>query len=120
MADILATAVDLQAAVGRAKVALLHKSGKKILCILFRNFDGAHGRRLLQSTHILPSEFLQPYMPRMAEACRVSAVTTGTTEGNDVSQLVYRNSVPAGHLVRRGHSACFAGLCRWSRVRARV
>jgi hypothetical protein len=84
--------------VARAQVALKNKTGK-IIAIVFRNFDGAHGRRLLHAAHIPQNEFLLPGMPRMAEVGRISAVTTGTTEGNDVFQLKYNGDARVDHPV---------------------
>jgi hypothetical protein len=98
--------VDLHDSASRAFVALRDKA-ERPLCIVFPNFDGAYGRHLIASANLQqdPHFPLPPGKPRMAEIGRTSSVTTGTTEGNDIFDLLSNRAVPCDHevvqLVRR-------------------
>jgi len=97
--------VDLHDAASRAFVALCDKAGRP-LCIVFPNFDGVYGRHLLASANLpCPAEHFPQGHPRMAEPGRITSVTTGTTEGNDIFDLLSNSAVPCDHevvqLVRR-------------------
>lgn len=104
--------IDLVEAAKRAEVAL-RDSKKRVLAIVIRNADGAHGHHLLASTRLEESDCgdLQRRTAAgseqsnvrqdmaMAGPCRTSSLTTGSGTTNDVFKTLFNGA--AGSLEAR-------------------
>ena len=88
-ASAKANAIDINAAVSRNEIALRDKNGHPI-AIVFRNFDGARGARLLASAALNPAHFLRDdgdptpgTTTAMAGPNRTSSLTMGSGQSNN-------------------------------------
>ena len=61
--------IDITAAVQRAEVALRDKDGK-VLAVVFRNFDGVYGQRILASAALKESELTNDWNKMASERVR--------------------------------------------------
>ena len=84
----------LTACVSRAEVVLSDKKGAA-LATIFRNFDGACGRELIEAARLegqlgdtLLADTLARSMPKMAGLDRTTALTTGSGTSSDVYDLM--------------------------------
>lgn len=88
-------AIDIQAAAVDAEVLLRGKRGE-VLAVVFRNFDGAHGRHVVKSADIRPGESnIRPGTAKaMAEPGRTSSLTKGNSISNDNFEVLFNSSQP--------------------------